>query len=105
MNFNCSSLAVFQSALTTGVYTDANIEFLGNDPNRHVRYTSHATLAPNSSSFSLLTICLLHVFLQPKSECGVPDLFSYLQIALKIRSQKIWNYIDDDTSCKTAVCM
>jgi len=31
--------------------------------------------------------------------------FHYLQIALKIRSQNIFNYTDDDTSCKTAVCM
>lgn len=88
-------------------YTDANIAFLGNDPNRHVRYTNHATLARNSSSLSLLTICLLHVFLSPKSECGVPNLFTYLQNAFhkKIRSQKIFNYIDNNTSCKTAVCM
>lgn len=86
-------------------YTDVNIAFLGNDPNRQVRYTSHATLAPNSSSFSLLTICLLHVFSPPQSECGVPNLFSYLQTALKIRSQIIFNYTDDDTACNTAVCM
>jgi len=97
LHFRVQKLLVF--------YTDANTAFLGNDPNRQVCYTSHAILAPNSSSFFLLMIFLLHVFLPPKSECGVPNLFTYLQIALKIRSQKIFNYIDDGTSCKTAVCM